>query len=92
MPVRSHHPAAPAGTHPCALVEDARATDVLARLPADLEAHARIHTAFIRRRGLACASDRLRALPAFVLTDHATRSLGDWLHRRRRPSGQRMAV
>ncbi len=67
MPVHFHHPEAPADAHPLALVEDPWATDVLARLPDDPAPQARTHKVFVRRRGLACASDLLRAMLAFVL-------------------------
>lgn len=74
MPVHSHHPEAPADAHPLAWLEDPWATHVLARIPDDLAPRARTHTAFVRRCGLACASDLLQALLAFVLVNHSTLS------------------
>jgi Transposase DDE domain len=78
MPVHSHHTAVPQHSQPLALVEDDWATQVLPHLPADLATQARAHGAFVRRRGLASPTDLLRALLAFVLADHSTRSLGAW--------------
>lgn len=78
MPAHSHHTASPADAQPATLVADAWATEVIPQLPADLDHQARVHNAFIRRRGIACATDLLRALLAFVLADHSTRSLGAW--------------
>jgi hypothetical protein len=78
MPVQSHHTAVSPGPQPLALLEDAWATEVIPQLPADLEAQARAHGAFVRRRGLASPTDLLRALLAFALADHSTRSLGVW--------------
>lgn len=78
MPVRSHHTSVPQDTQLLTLVDDGWATEVVPHVPGDLDAQARAHGAFVRRRGLACPSDLLRALLAFVLADHSTRSLGAW--------------
>ena len=60
------------------LIADSWATEVLPRLPADLEAHAARLGAFQRIRGIACASDLLRALLAYVLWATSFRLLGAW--------------
>ena len=60
------------------LVDDTWASEVLPLLPSDLDAQARSLNAFVRVRGIASSSDLLRALLAFVLADHSTRSLGAW--------------
>jgi hypothetical protein len=78
MPVRSHHTAAAAAPQSLALVTDAWETEVLPQLPADLAIQARTLKAFVRVRGIACVTDLLRALLAFALADHSTRSLGAW--------------
>jgi len=78
MSAHSHHIVSPSAMQPRAMLEDAWATEVVPQLPTDLEHEATIHRAFVRRRGIACATDLLRALLAFVLADHSTRSLGVW--------------
>lgn len=78
MPVRSHHTAAVEPPQSFALVEDAWSTEVVPQLPAELADQARTLKAFVRVRGIACVTDLLRALLAFALADHSTRSLGAW--------------
>lgn len=78
MPVRSHHTAADAAPQSLALLEDAWSTEVVPRLPAELAEQARALKAFERVRGIACVTDLLRALLAFALAEHSTRSLGAW--------------
>ena len=67
MPVHSHHTQsapAPQGTD---LVGDAWATEIVPRLPANLDAQAHTLKAFQRIRGVACPTDLLRAILAYVL-------------------------
>ena len=78
MPVPVHHTDAAAIAQPPALILDSWATDVVPHLPADLAAQAHHLGAFQRIRGLACASDLLRALLAYVLCATSFRLLGAW--------------
>src|SRR5919199_1987119 len=78
MPVPVHHTDALAIAQPPALILDSWATEVVPRLPADLAAQAHRLGAFQRVRGLACASDLLRALLAYALCVSSFRLLGAW--------------
>lgn len=78
MPVHPHHTSARLPKQPPLLDDDAWTTEILPLLPTQLEAQARSLKAFVRVRGLACATDLLRALLTFVLADHSSRSLGAW--------------
>jgi hypothetical protein len=77
MPVQSHHSQSATGVQ-ADLVADAWDTDVLPRLPANLDQAARTHNAFCRTRALASSSDLLRALLAYVLDNLSFRALGGW--------------
>jgi hypothetical protein len=57
---------------------DAWTTEVLPQLPPDLEAQARLHGALVRIRGLASASDLVRALLVYALDGCSFRTLGMW--------------
>lgn len=78
MPVRPHHTPARLPKQLPVLADDAWTTELLPLLPSELEAQARSLKAFVRVRGLASAADLLRALLAFALADHSSRSLGAW--------------
>lgn len=78
MPVRAHHTQSTPAPQATDLVGDAWATDVVLRLPATLDAQAQTLKAFQRVRGLACATDLLRAILAYVLDAASFRLLGAW--------------
>lgn len=59
-------------------LDDAWLSDVLARLPADLEQTAREYGAFTRVRAFAKPSDLLRGLLAYACSLGSLRSLGAW--------------
>ena len=78
MPASVHHTHASAIAQPSARLLDSWATEVVPLLPADLAAQAHRLGAFQRVRGLACASDLLRALLAYALCVSSFRLLGAW--------------
>src|ERR671932_191056 len=78
MPRPTHHTDPLAATQLPPLVADTGTTSVVPRLPANLEAQARALQAFQRQRGVAQASDVLRALLAYVLCAASFRLLGAW--------------
>jgi hypothetical protein len=53
-------------------------TDILPRLPADLDAQARALGAYQRQRAFRCPSDLLRGLLQYALADHSLAQLGCW--------------
>ena len=59
-------------------VTDTWMSEVVPRLPTTLEAQAHVHGALQRKRGIACATDLLRALLAYVLCTSSFRLLGAW--------------
>ena len=78
MPVPPHHTDPPAAAQLSALVADSWATEVVPQLPTDLASQAHRLGAFQRQRGLACPTDLLRALLAYVLCATSFRLLGAW--------------
>ncbi len=64
--------------HAPTLADDRWSREIVPQLPSELAAQARTLKAFVRVRGLASATDLLRALLAFALDGHSARSLGAW--------------
>jgi Transposase DDE domain len=77
MPVLAHHTQFASAPQPD-LLGDAWASEVVPRLPAEVDAQARALEAFRRVRGLASPTDLLRALLAYVLDTLSFRALGGW--------------
>ena len=78
MPVPPQHTVVATAPQPPTLITDSWAVEVVPHLPTDLETQAAYLGAFQRTRGLACASDLLRALLAYVLCATSFRLLGAW--------------
>ncbi len=78
MPVHAHHTQSAPAPQATDLVGDAWASEIVPRLPINLDAQAQTLQAFQRVRGLACPADLLRALLAYVLDATSFRLLGAW--------------
>jgi hypothetical protein len=78
MPVSSDHTQLAAAPQLPPLLADSWASEVVPRLPIDLDVQAAHLGAFQRQRGLTCPTDLLRALLAYVLCASSFRLLGAW--------------
>src|SRR5437870_9158664 len=78
MLVQSHDTSSMVERQALTLVEEAWATEVVPRLPANLAEQARALKAFQRVRGVATPHDLVRGLLAYVLGPLSTRRLGAW--------------
>ncbi len=78
MPRPRHHTQPPATPQPAALLDDTWTSEVVPRLPPDLDQQARTLKAFQRKRCLPDPTLLLRALLAYVLCLRSGRALGAW--------------
>jgi len=78
MPVPAHHTQSTPAPQATDVVGDAWATEIVPRLPLTLDQQAHALKAFQRIRGVACPTDLLRALLAYVLDATSFRLLGAW--------------
>lgn len=78
MTVLSHPNVPVSETQVSSLLTDAWSTEIVPRLPSDLDTQARELRAFVRVRGLACPADLLRAVLAFALDQLALPALASW--------------
>ncbi len=78
MPANVHHTARSSTPQPSLIAPDLWSSDIIPRLPSDLETQAHALHALQRHRAFACASDLLRALLAYVLGHGSFASLGAW--------------
>jgi len=78
MPVRSHHTASRRQRQSAPRAADSGTSEVVPRLPADLDQQARTRKAFQRARAFACPTDLLRGLLVYALSPFGFRWLGAW--------------
>ena len=78
MPVAVPHTRRSLAPQPSLITPDLWSSEVIPRLPPDLESQAHTLHALQRHRAFACASDLLRALLAYVLGHPSFASLGAW--------------
>ena len=78
MPVPIHHTQSAPAPQATDVVGDAWATEIVPYLPVNLDAQAQSLKAFQRIRGVACPTDLLRAILAYVLDAGSFRLLGAW--------------
>ena len=76
MPVAVHHTRRSLAPQPSLITPDLWFSEVIPRLPPDLESQAYTLHALQRHRAFACASDLLRVLLAYVLGHPSFASLG----------------
>jgi hypothetical protein len=78
MPVPAHHTQSTRAPQATDVVGDAWAREIVPRLPLTLDQQAHALKAFQRIRGVACPTDLLRAILAYVLDATSFRLLGAW--------------
>jgi len=78
MPVPAHHTQSTPAPQATDVVGDAWATEIVPRLPLTLDQQAHALKAFQRIRGVACPTDLLRAILAYVIDATSFRLLGAW--------------
>src|SRR5215212_3203414 len=78
MPVPAHHTQSTPAPQATDVVGDAWATEIVPRLPLTLDQQAHALKAFQRIRGVACPTDLLRAILAYVIDATSFRLRGAW--------------
>src|SRR5262245_60680864 len=78
MAVHTHHTVSRRPRQSAPRAADSWTSEVLPRLPSDLESQARTRKALERARAFACPSDLLRGLLLYALSPFGFRWLGAW--------------
>ncbi len=78
MPVASHHTTRSSLLQSSRITSDLWSSDIVPRLPPELDMQAHTLHALQRHRAFACATDLLRALLAYVLAPYSFAALGVW--------------